>query len=118
MDVQEFIRWISTLFQLSKVSSHTQGMDSDYSVPPAPLSLEHDQFLPVSNTTFGRQDYHMRQLQKTFAYTKALQYWVEKAQHHLQAGLPNGGECAQGLEGHGALYHIYQCRGCPALALG
>ena len=70
------------------MSSHAQGVDNDYSALLAPQSLNHDQFLPVSNMRFGRQDYCMRQPQKALSYAKALQFWVEKAQ-----SLPLGEPC-------------------------
>ena len=83
VDIQEFARWVWASFQLPKVSSHAQGVANDYLAPPAPQSLDHDWFLPISNISFGRQDYHMKQPQKTLVYAKALQYWVEKAQPPL-----------------------------------
>ena len=92
MDVQEFVRQVQALFQLPKVNRCTQGVDNDYLALPAPQSLDHDQFLPAANMRFDRQDYNMRQCQKTLAYTKALQYWAEKAQ------LPPPGEPCQMVE--------------------
>ena len=64
------------------MSSHAQGVDNDYLVPPAPHFLDHDWFLPVSSMRIGRQP------QKTLVYAKALQYWAEKAQP-LPPGKPH-----------------------------
>ena len=92
MNVQEFARQFWASFQLPKASSHTQGVANNYLAPPALQSLDCDQFLPVSNVRFGRQDYCMRQPQMTLVYTKALQYRTEKAQ------LPPLGEPCQMVE--------------------
>ena len=80
MDIQEFVRQVQAPFQLPNASSHAQEVTNDCSVLLAPQSLDQDQFLPLSNMKFGGQDYHMKQSQKTLAYTKGLQYWVEKVQ--------------------------------------
>ena len=80
MDIQEFAWQVQVSFQVPKASSCTQEVTNDYSALLAPHSLDQDWFLPLSNMKFCEQDYHMKQPQKTLAYTKALQYWVEKAQ--------------------------------------
>ena len=72
--VEEFTRKVWASFELLKRRSHTQGTHNDYYTPPAPQALKYDQFLPISNITFGGQDYHMWQPQKTLVYAKALQY--------------------------------------------
>ena len=121
MDVQEFTRWIWASFQLPKASSHTQGVDNNYLAPPAPQSLECDQFLPVSNIRLHGQDYHMRQPQKTLAYAKALQDWVEKASHWCWVSLTKWQKAFWSSREHWALNHVYQCRGpggCPTFTLG
>ena len=73
MDVQEFVRQVWASFWLPEVNCHAQGVANDYSVLPAPQSLDLDWLLPLSNMRFGGQDYHMKQYQKTLAYAKALQ---------------------------------------------
>ena len=50
-----------------------------FSAPPTPHCIDRDAFLPFNNMQFGGQDYHIKQPQKTLAYAKALQLWVEKA---------------------------------------
>ena len=90
-DVEEFARKVQASFKLPKRRSCAQGTPMIYSAPPQ--ALEHDWFLPISNITFGRQDYCMQQPQKTLVYTKALQYWAEKAQ------LPHPGKPHQLAEG-------------------
>ena len=64
------------------------GVDNDHSTPLA--HLEKYKFITTPNLQFGSQDDWLVQPQKTLAYVKALQYWVEKAQllihsepHHL-----------------------------------
>ena len=79
-DLWEFARRVWALFQLPKVSCHTAKVENDYSATPAPHSLDRDCFLPIQDMWFGGQDLQLKQLQKTLAYIKALQHWVEKAQ--------------------------------------
>ena len=45
-----------------------------------PHCIERDPFLSFSTVKFGGLDYHIKQPHKTLLYTKALQFWVEKAQ--------------------------------------
>ena len=47
-DVKEFARKVWASFELLKSSSHTQGTSNDYFAPPAPQSLEWDQFFSYS----------------------------------------------------------------------
>ena len=56
--------------------------------PPVPHCIEWDAYLPFGDRPFGSQDYWMKQPQKMLAYTKALQFWVEKALL-LQASQPH-----------------------------
>ena len=79
-DTVQFTKWIQASFQMPRVRYLTLKMENDYSVPPAPHCLERDAFLPLSAGNFSSQDYRMKQTQKTLAYAKALQFWVEKAQ--------------------------------------
>ena len=67
-------------FQLAKVKCLTWGMENDYMPPPMPHCIEWDAFLPFGSGNFASQDYRMKQPQKMLAYTKALQFQVEKAQ--------------------------------------
>ena len=46
---------------------------------------------------FGGQDYDMKQTQKTLVYTKALQFWVEKAQLPMPGEPHQLVECVQEL---------------------
>ena len=79
-DVKEFVRRIWASFQLPKVSSCAQEVTNDYFMLLAPLSLDRDHFMSILDMWLSSQDYRVKQPQKTLAYAKALQYWVEKAQ--------------------------------------
>ena len=65
---------------MPKVRCHAEKMKNDYLVLPGPYCIERDVFLPFNTMKFGGQDYCMKQPQKTLVYTKALQFWAEKAQ--------------------------------------
>ena len=54
--------------------------ENDYTPPPPPYCIEWDVFLPQTEGNFVSQDYRLRQSKKTLALTKALLFWVEKAQ--------------------------------------
>ena len=54
-------------------------MDNDYLALHIPHCIKRDMFLPFNNMQFNGQDYHIKQWQKTLAYAKVLQHWVEKA---------------------------------------
>ena len=56
-------------------------------LPPAPLCMGHDNYLPPSDTRFGTQGYWLKQPKRTLAYTKALQHW-DKVAKSLQLGEP------------------------------
>ena len=71
---------MQAFFQLPKARCHASEVDDDYSALPAPHSLDRDYFLPLWDMPFGSHDFWLTQPQKTLAYTKALQHWVEKAQ--------------------------------------
>ena len=58
-----------------------------------PHCIERDVFLPFSTVKFGSLDYCMKQPHKTLVYTKASQFWAEKAQ------LPTPGQPCQLAEG-------------------
>ena len=72
-------------------------VENDYSVPPTPHCLERDAFLPISTGNFSCQDYQMKQPQKTLTYTKALQFWLEKAQLPPLGQLDQLAECVREL---------------------
>ena len=63
----------------------------------SPHCIDWDVFLPFNNMQFGGQDYHMKQPQKTLAYTKALQHWAEKAQPPMPGKPHQLVECVQEL---------------------
>ena len=67
---------------------HASKVDNNYSVPPAPHSLDRDPFLALQDKWSSSQDYWLMQPQKTLAYARALQHWVEKAQP-MTPGKPN-----------------------------
>ena len=79
----EFARRVRALFQQPKASCHAAGMKNDYSALLAPQSLDSDCFLPIQDMYFRGQDFWLKQPQKTLAYAKALQHWVEKAQSSI-----------------------------------
>ena len=79
-DHQELTWKVQGLFELPKVQCCALRVDNDHSAPPAHSSLERYQFMPPPDLQFGSQDYQLAKPQKTLTYTKALQYWVEKAQ--------------------------------------
>ena len=54
--------------------------------PPAPLCLLQDHFLPPSSNIFACRDIQEVQREKTIAYARVLQYWVE------ESNLPTGGQ--------------------------
>ena len=91
-NLQEFTRRVWASFQVPKARCHASKVDNDHSTPPAPCSLDRDQFLPLLDMQFSSQDFWLTQPQKILAYVKALQYWAEKAQ------LPVPGEPHQLVE--------------------
>ena len=60
------------------------GNENNYMPPPTPYCIEWDAF-PFGNGNFASQDYRMKQPQKMLAYTKALQFWAKKPNHHRLA---------------------------------
>ena len=56
----------------------TKGYN-DYTMPLAPYCINSDAYLPLKGMRFGAQDYCLCLPQKTLAYAKALQNWVEEA---------------------------------------
>ena len=79
-NIQEFTRMVWASFRVPKVTCCTSKVDNNYSTPPAPNSLDRDQFLLLQDMQFGSQDFWLTQPQKTLVYAKDLQHWLEKAQ--------------------------------------
>ena len=78
-DPISFAKWLQASFQFPKAKFFKTGGD-DHTPLPAPYCMEWDAFLLQAKGNFASQDYRLRQPQKTQAFTKALQFWVEKAQ--------------------------------------
>ena len=74
------------LFSHSKRASEVNKMGDYYQAPPAPLCLLRKNFQLPPDFIFSCQDIRQMQIEKTVAYTHALQYWVEKTD------LPTGGQ--------------------------
>ena len=75
---QEFAQRVWASFKVPKSQSCAVQVDSDHSKLPAHHSLDRGQFLPLLDMLFSRQDFWLTQPQKTLAYVKALQHWVER----------------------------------------
>ena len=84
-NLQEFAKRVWASFQVPKARCHASKVDNDHSTLLAPHSLDRDWFLPLLDMQFGSQDFQLTKAEKTLAYMKALQYWVEKAQLHVPA---------------------------------
>ena len=69
--------WASFQFPGAK---YLRTGENDQILPPEPHCIEWDAFLPQTEGNFVSQDYRLRQPRKTLAFTKALQFWAEKAQ--------------------------------------
>ena len=99
----------------------TKGFNN-YTVPSTLPWLDHDTYLPMEDLRFGPQDYCLKQLQKTLAYTKALQQWANLAKSHTIGWDTSAGRVYQGIEEvDGAIHHFYWCPGVwtdGALELG
>ena len=70
---------ICTSFKVPWVRCKTFKDLGDYTVPPAPKCIQREMFLQVANSHLPFQDYWLKQLWRTLAYTQALHYWAEKA---------------------------------------
>ena len=79
MDLPHFMRRLRALFQLPKVRCHVSNTENDYSAPPSPHHIDGDVYLLLNDMKFGGWDYWLKQPEKTLAYVKTLQHWVEKA---------------------------------------
>ena len=60
-DIQEFSSKVWASFQIPKVRCCTSKVENDYSVLPAPHSLDRDWFLLLQHMRFGSQDYQLTQ---------------------------------------------------------
>ena len=69
--------WAS--FQLLQRTSEWHQVENYHQAPLATLCLHQKSFLPLPNSKFPYQEIRELQWEKTVAYTKALQFWVEKA---------------------------------------
>ena len=111
-DHWEFAHKVQALFELPKAWSHVMEVDNDHSTPLAPSYLEKYKFMSPSEPQFSSQDYQLVQPQKTLAYTKVLQHWVEKAQNAgPQQDPPFGRECVAASMGDGAANLLHGWRG-------
>ena len=70
---------------------------NDYMAPPTPHCLDCDAYLPMKDTRFGSQDYHLKQPQKTLTYAKALQHWADLAKPTLSGKSCQLAECIKEL---------------------
>ena len=59
--------------------SKIHNVENYYLAPLAPKCLHWKDFLLLLDPMFPCQDIQEEQLEKTIAYTQALQYWVEKS---------------------------------------
>ena len=92
----ETLSWWPELQDAESEVPHPK-MENNYSVLPTPHCINRDAFLPFNNMQFGGQYYHLKQLQKTLVYTRALQQWVEKARTPMPGEPGQLAECVQEL---------------------
>ena len=86
-DVWEFAKRIWASFHmLGECYCTTNGMN-DYMAPPTLHCVGHNHYLPLPDMRFSAQDFWLKQPERTLAYAKALQHWVEVAKP-LQPGEP------------------------------
>ena len=78
-DHWELTQKVRVSFEVPMVRYQARGRKNDYSAPPALKCIGKDWFLPPLDPRMGSQDYHLGQSRKTLAYTKAFQYWAERA---------------------------------------
>ena len=96
-DVCGFARRLWASFQMHKECYHATKGHNYYTAPPAPHCIGQDAYLPLKDMRFGVQDYHLCQAQKTLAYAKALQHWVEEARPPMLGKLCQLAECVHEL---------------------
>ena len=91
-DHWELAQKVCASFELPWQISEQHGVENYHQAPPALLCIFWKDFLPQHDSKFTCQDIRESQLEKTVAYTQALQFWAEKAnlptlgQPHLLVG--------------------------------
>ena len=84
-DCEKLAQEVWASFQLPKRASKLHKVENYHWAPPALLCLLKKKFLPPPDSIFACQDIQEMQHEKTMAYARALQFWVEKVD------LPTGG---------------------------
>ena len=91
-DHQELAQKVLASFDLPWQISEQYGVENYYQAPLAPPCICQKSFLPQPDPKFACQDIRESQLEKTVAYSQALQFWADKAnlptqgQPHLLVG--------------------------------
>ena len=88
-DIHQFARRIRASSQMPMACYHATKGKNDYTLPSTSHCLNWDDYLPLSDIKFSRQDYRICLPQKTLAYARTPQNWAEKAK------LPAAGESCQ-----------------------
>ena len=78
-DHQELAWKVWASFELPLWISERHGVENYHQAPLALPCICQKDFLPQPDPKFSCQDIRELQLEKTVAYAKALQFWVEKA---------------------------------------
>ena len=78
-DSREFMLKVQVSFEVLKAWNWAKGVDKDYTLPLTHLSIKKYKFMPPPDLRFGSQDCWLVQPCQTLTYTRALQYWAEKA---------------------------------------
>ena len=78
-DHEKFACDVWASFQLPQRTSKWHWVENYHQAPPASLCLHQKSFLPLPDPKFACQVIRELQREKTVAYAKALQFWVEKA---------------------------------------
>ena len=107
-DIHYIVQLVWASFQMPEACYvATQGFNN-YMAPPAPPCLDCDAYLPIEDPRFGSQVYCLKQLQKTLAYTKALQHWANLAKPKPSGKACQLAECIKEFEVvDGAIHHFY-----------
>ena len=84
-DVEDVWRLTQKIWASFKVPSVRKEAPEDqpFTMPPAPKCIQKCEFLPDGMPC---QDMRMKPCQMTLAYTKTLQYWVEKVNPLVSGG--------------------------------
>ena len=78
-DIHGFARRVRASFQVPMACCWTSKGHKHDTLPLAPHCMDCDAYLPWMNMKFGSVHYRICQPQKTLAYARTLQYWVEQA---------------------------------------